>query len=150
MTEDNLKLRWSKITAFCAYQERAPKEVAEKMAKLEVPMEKRQEWMSRLKSEKYVDEARFAEMYCRGKFSGRGWGKMKLRHGLMQKGIDPMVAEQQGYFLDDEEYLERAKLIAGKKWGELKGDKHRKLASLQRFLLQKGYEWEVIRKVSKP
>jgi hypothetical protein len=63
-----------KIAAFCAYQERTQKEVAEKLKSYGLDEDEAGEIIIRLGREKLLDEERYAQSYARGKHRTNGWG----------------------------------------------------------------------------
>ena len=64
---------------FCAFRERSPNELFEKLQNWGLPEEDAAEVTAELSKEGFVDEQRFADAYCNDKFQFNSWGKQKIR-----------------------------------------------------------------------
>ena len=95
-SEADVKTATAKAMRYCAYQERAPKEVLEKVLNLGLGLSHDQAMavVHHLVQEDFINEARFAALYTGGKFRLKKWGKDKIRVALQQKGIGPQQVEQ--------------------------------------------------------
>jgi regulatory protein len=131
---------------YCAYQDRSEREVAEKLAAMEVFGDAAEEIKAHLRAEKFLDEARYARSFVRGKFYHLQWGRVKIRHELRQKGVpDALVAKALAEEIPEDTYIEALLVLGGKKMKELRGDLPRmRRDKTGRFLVQKGYEWEAV------
>ncbi|MEO0469186.1 MAG: RecX family transcriptional regulator, partial [Bacteroidota bacterium] len=104
--------------------------------------------MGMLQAEKFWDEERYVRSFSRGKFYHKKWGKNKIRHALKQKKIpvhliEKVFAEE----IPETEYQAGFDAVADKKLKELVGEgKEQRKQKLARFLTQRGFEWEYIRK----
>src|SRR3978361_1755404 len=76
-----------KLKHYCGYQERSHAEVKHKLYSLGLHESEVQELICRLIDEEYLNEERFAIAYASGKSRNNGWGRIKISHGLEQKGI---------------------------------------------------------------
>jgi regulatory protein len=120
-----------KIAAFCAYQERTHKEVAEKLKSYGLDEDEAGEIIIRLSREKLLDEERYAQAYARGKHRTNGWGRRRIRMEIKE--------------LDGDEYYDKLKQLLGQRDAREK-ETHpmkRKL-KLSAYLIQKGYESDLI------
>jgi len=108
--------------------------------------------MSRLIEEDYLNEERFALSYASGKSRNNGWGRIKIRHGLEEKGISKYCMLKALQSLDESEYKARFNRIADKKWRALQNEKNIfvKKNKWHQFLLQRGFEPSVIKTWSFP
>ena len=129
--------------AFCAYQERSPSEVYQKMMKLGLHKQEITAAIEQLEEETFLDEFRFARVYARSKFRQKGWGKMKITNGLREKRISSKAIEEGLLEIVEEDYLEALREQAAKKAEELKGEKDKK-PKLLRFLASRGFESHLI------
>jgi regulatory protein len=141
-----------KIKHFCAYQERSHTEVKHKLYSLGLFKKEAEELIARLIEEEYLNEERFAIAYASGKFRNNGWGRIKIRHGLEQKGISKFFILKALQSLDESEYRAGFHRIADKKWLSLQSEKNIfvKKNKWHQFLLQKGFEQSIIKTWSFP
>lgn len=133
----------SKAMRFCAYQDRSESEVRNKIATLNTGNIDIEEIVQRLKDEQFIDDIRFAESYVAGKLRQKGWGKLKLKNQLYQKGIAPSLIAQVITSIDDETYLNVLRQHI-EKWLRLNEIEDRDLTKLYRFLESKGFERAII------
>lgn len=139
---------YHKIAQYCAFQERSLQEVTTKLKAWEVPEELHETLIQLLIEEGYLDQARFANTYTRGKINLKKWGKAKVRLHLKHKGVDEEAIQQSLGQIDMEQYLENANKLVLQKLKTIK-DRSNPLVVKQkiyRFLLSKGFEMEVIQK----
>ncbi len=134
---------WKKICAFCTYRERSTHEVEEKLKAYGLEEEERIFLIERLQKESYLDENRFAEVFSRGKFNSRSWGKMKITRALRQKGVDPKIGFEALTKIEEEEYEEKAFNVAEMKAESLDLREANQRARLLRFMISKGYEYDL-------
>jgi regulatory protein len=141
-----------KLKHYCGYQERSHTEVKQKLYSLGVFGKEAEELMARLIEEGYLNEERFALAYASGKSRNNGWGRIKIRHGLEQKGISKYCILKALQSMDESEYISGFQRIADKKWFSLQSEKNIfvKKNKWQQFLLQRGFEQSVIKTWSVP
>jgi regulatory protein len=138
-----------KIKHFCAYQERCHKEVNEKLISLGVRTINRDEIIALLIEENYLNEERFAIQYAGGKFRLKQWGKNKIRHSLKGKLISEYCISKALKSIDDELYDKTLRNLAAKKYSSLKDPQYIRKKKTIEYLLQKGYESELVYKIVK-
>jgi regulatory protein len=131
-----------KMMRFCAYQERSRWEIEQKIRPLGINRADTEWVLAQLENERFFDDARFAAQYVRGKFNGQKWGRLKIRLGLKQKGVDAGTAEEALSQLDDEQYRETLEGLLLKKKESLPADEEpfQQKAKLFRFATSKGFE----------
>ena len=127
----------AKLERYCAYQERSEAEVRKKMGTLAVPVAMADEIVKELKACDFLNEPRFAETYVRSKLKEK-WGKLKIRQGLYQKGIDADVIQEQMDKIDDDQYLEAVR-ESMEKWKRLNSQDADNRPKLIRHMLSKGF-----------
>ena len=76
-----------KIQKYCAYQERSHKEVRNKLFEYNLWPTEVEEMISRLISDNFLNEERFAKAYAGGKFRMKKWGKLKIINELNRLGL---------------------------------------------------------------
>jgi regulatory protein len=84
----------AKMEHFCAYRERCPQEVQQKIRELRLSRELGDQIYQLLESEGFFDEQRFTEVFVRSKFNGNQWGRVRLRQELQQRQIRPDLIER--------------------------------------------------------
>jgi regulatory protein len=141
-----------KIKHYCGYQERSHAEVKHKLYSLGLFEKEVEELITRLIEEEYLNEERFAIAYASGKSRNNGWGRIKIRHGLEQKGISKFCILNALQSLDESEYRTGFHRIADKKWRSLQSEKNIfvKKNKWQQFLIQRGFEQSIIKTWSFP
>lgn len=137
----NLKEARLKIEHYCAYQERSHKQVQEKLRSFGLIPDVADELVIELILGNFLNEARFASAFTRGRFNIKGWGKIKIKqhlkmHQVSEYNIKRAVAE-----ISDNEYFNTFEKIATKKWAALKGENTvQKKQKLLRFMYSRGFE----------
>jgi regulatory protein len=137
-----------KLRQYCAYQERSHYEVQQKLWEMGVRRAEHDEIISALIEDDYLNEERFAIQFAGGKFRMKDWGRKKIWYALKEKKISDYCIKKALNAIDEETYEKTLKNLAEKKYEALKGEQYlirRKKAA--DFLLQKGYEPELINKV---
>ncbi len=134
-----------KAAAYCAYQERSPYEIKNKLDRLGLSNTQITEVLQFLEEENFLNTERFASAFARGKFRLKRWGKRKIQFQLRQKGIpeDTIDAALSGIEADDYENLIRDLTLKKLK------DYHKKETlqrnqSVARYLIGKGFEAELV------
>lgn len=113
--EDIDKTVLGKIGRYCAYQERCREEVVLKLKSLEVEGKDVNIYIEYLEKNKFINQSRFVESYCRGKFRLKKWGKMKIQAGLRAKKISENEIKAGLSIIDDNEYESTCREVLFKK-----------------------------------
>ena len=100
-------------------------------------------------TEKFIDERRFAESFCRGKFRIKKWGKIKIKNELKKRRISNSCINIGLEQIDEKEYsLLLSELFKKKKNSIKEKNKFIRNRKIARYLQQKGFEnnliWELI------
>lgn len=135
-----------KIAAYCAYQERCKSEIRAKAEEYGYPSEKVDLLLQRLSLEGFLNENRFASAFVRGKFSIKKWGKVRIRQELKLREIPEIYIKSALNEINDEEYWETLIYLTQRKW-RLTNEPHllKKKAKVQRFLMFRGFEQDLIK-----
>jgi regulatory protein len=101
--------------------------------------------LSSLQANGLLSDERFVEMFVRSRIS-RGQGPLKIRAELRERGIADGLIEA---YLDDsaESWGTRAEEARAKRFGKEKPNDQREWGRQARFLGQRGFEGEVIRRL---
>jgi len=140
-----------RIQSFCAIQDRCQWEVEKKMKEWEISDEIIENILTDLILDKFVDEQRFSESFCRGKFRIKRWGKVKIKNELKIKKISKNCIDKGLLQIENEEYMEVLKYLYIKKRNSLKDtNQFIRKGKIAKHLQQKGFEsnmiWELINK----
>lgn len=133
----------AKAEHFCAYRERSPKEVQQKLADLGAPGDVAEQIYSVLESEGYVDAERFALAFAGGKFRVNHWGRVRIRIGLRQHGIPDRLIEAALGGIGEEPYRQMLQTLLEKKRRQLDGDPNAR-QKIAAYLANAGFEQELI------
>jgi len=140
---------FQKARHYCTYRERSQQEVRDKLYSLGLHSNDVENVIADLITAGFLNEERFARAYAGGKFRINGWGKNKIRNGLLQKKVSPKCIELGLSGIDERDYVNKLKKILSSK---LKGVTKKELL-IQRhkaaqFAIGKGFEsalvWEVL------
>ncbi|WP_333818679.1 regulatory protein RecX [Ohtaekwangia sp.] len=144
-----------KIYRYCAYQERAHKEVRNKLYEYGLYKDEVEDILSALITEGFLNEERFAKSFAGGKFRMQHWGKVKIVNELEEKGLTKNCIRIGLKEIDDDDYLNTLKDILEKKATRLADEQNAfvKRDKLARYAIQKGFEpdlvWEQVKQVVK-
>ncbi|HXR83872.1 MAG TPA: RecX family transcriptional regulator [Hanamia sp.] len=135
-----------KIKQYCAYQERCHAEVRDKLYSFGLKKSEVEGIISSLITENYLNEERFAIHFAGGKFRMKQWGKIKIKKALKLKQVSEYCIKKALKEIDSTEYEKTFQKLAGQKLKTLKSEKNIfiKKRKLQDYLLQKGFENEMI------
>src|SRR5882757_535910 len=138
-----------KAKQYCAYQERCHSEVKNKLFEFGLNKNEVDELLSLLISEDYLNEQRFAIHFAGGKFRMKHWGKVKIKYELKQKKVSEYCIKKALAEIDDEDYYKTIQKLFEEKLRTLKSEKNIfiKKRKLQDYLMQKGYESDLIREM---
>lgn len=137
-----------KLRQYCAYQERSHFEVKQKLWELGVRRAEHDELISALIEEDYLNEERFAIQFAGGKFRMKQWGRKKILYGLKEKQVSDYCIKKALKAIDENDYEATLKKLAEDKYASLSGEQYLlRKKKTQDYLLQKGYEPELINKM---
>ena len=86
-TAFSLKEIYAKMEYYCAYQERCYKEVEEKLYSFSVSQSEKEEVLTYLIENNFINEERFAQSFVRGKHNYKHWGKNRIVNELKFRNI---------------------------------------------------------------
>jgi len=129
----------------CARREYCSADVLQKLRREGIVGEKAEEILQELRDGKWVDDVRYAGCYAREKASIAGWGAVKIRYQLANKGISPEAVSEALEEIDERRAEQRKMDVLGAKWREIcrkEGDGMKRRAKILRFALGRGYSSE--------
>lgn len=132
---------------YCSYQERTEQEVRAKLQALGIAQQEADQVIQALKAENFLNEERYVAAFIRGRFLGKHWGKRKLFVALTKRGVAPALIQKGLASIKEADYLQTLREVATQKKQYLVGaDLQQDQQQLMRYLLQKGYEPELVSK----
>ena len=130
---------------FCAFRERSPNELLEKLKSWGISSEDASKLLTKLSDEKFVDEQRFANAYCNDKFEFNSWGKQKIKAHLTTHNLCEATIQKGLERINSKKYEQKLGDLAKKKWGKLEQEeKAKRKQKTIAYLTNKGFEWELI------
>ena len=133
---------FSRAAAYCSQAERCRREVADKLrAWGEEDADETAQILERLEAESFLDEQRYARAFANDKLRFQGWGRLKIRAALAQKGVASKAVQIALDELDEATYQETLQKLADKKRRELRAEKDEYVLrqKLSRFLYGRGF-----------
>ena len=135
----------AKAQDWCAYQERCQQEVRDKLYSYGLHYDDVENLISKLISDNYVNEERFAKAYAGGKFRIKKWGRHKIRAGLRARKISEYCMKKAFAEIDEDEYIKTLrKLLESKSRLIKESNAVKKKFKLLNYATSKGYEQSLI------
>jgi len=133
---------------FCAFRERSPNELLEKMKSWGASEQEAEQLLDELTDLGYVNEQRFANAFCNDKFEFNSWGKQKIKANIYAHRLSEKAIQQALDRIDVQRYEERLRDLGGQKWSRLEKDElvKRKQKTVN-YLANKGFELDLIWKI---
>jgi len=137
-----------KLEQWCAYQDRCVYEVTEKIKQFNLNESDTQLLIKELQDNRFLDEERFVESFVSGKFKIKRWGRIKIKHHLIQKKIANSLIHKGIYEINEQEYELTIISLLIKKNKELKSSlsEYERQAKIFNYLISKGFEFDSIQK----
>jgi regulatory protein len=131
-----------KLRTICSRQEKAPADIISFLKKWDVDSSQHQQVIGKLRSEKFIDDRRYATAFTKDKIKFEHWGFVKIRIMLNQKGIDKKITDEVIKEIDRMEYRAMIGKELDKKRKSIKGTPYEIWAKLARYGSSKGYAME--------
>lgn len=140
-----VKEAYSKMAQLCSRSEQCSADIRKKMVAYEIMDELVEEIISKLKTEKYLDDERYVKAYISDKFRLNKWGKIKMRYYLKAKGLSNDLIEKGLNEIKDEQYKKVLIATLKEKARKVKSDnKFERIGQIIRFAQSRGFEPEII------
>jgi len=134
-----------KLVSFCLYRDRCHSEVEAKMKEFFLIPEAKDDIMVYLINERYLSEERFTRSYIRGKFYIKHWGREKIKLNLKSKKIPEKLIFSCMDEIYEGDYIKQIHIFTEKLLQTSQGlNKYQKKNKLIKFLVSKGYEYDII------
>jgi len=135
----------NRAATMCSRQERCAFDIRKKLVNWELTEDEVDEAMNWLKTEKFIDDSRYAGYYVRDKFQFNGWGRIKIRYQLRAKGVVSSVIDEALETLNEEIYKEKLAELLHSKNRQIKNkDIWQTKAALARFAQSRGFEPDLV------
>lgn len=132
---------------YCALNEQCESGVRQKLISWGAPPDSLDTIVNLLRADDYLNDVRYARIYCENKILQQHWSRQKVLYQLRSKQLSKDSIEEGLSNIDPAEYMRILAEEANKKLqsmgGELTLENHRKLTS---FLTSRGYTAEEINK----
>jgi regulatory protein len=144
------KTKWTKDVAltelkrWCAADEKCHSQVRTKLIEHHIYGDDLEYIISELISENFLNETRYAVAYASGKFKINGWGKIKIKQGLISKQISSYNINKALNSIDPEEYMTVLKKLLVEKQKSTNTSTLQGKQKMVNFLLQRGFEQNLI------
>lgn len=134
-----------KICNYCAYQERSHKEVRNKLFTYGIYPSEVEQALTRLITDGFLNEERFAKAFAGGKFRMKKWGRNKIANALQAHGVTARCIQKGLKEIDDPNYKKTLKALLAKKMAALsEPNLLKKKYKAAQYAIGKGYEAELV------
>ena len=132
------------LMRMCARSERSSGDALRLMKRWGLADEDARKVLVRLQTERFIDDARYAEAFVRDKLNLSGWGAYKIKMALCAKGVaKDIIDEVVAPMLADTDMKERLEEIMLRRMRTLKySSAYDAKTKLIRFAASRGYEIE--------
>lgn len=129
-------------------RDRTEGEIRQKMGMKKYEVAEIDEAIKFLKEKDFIDDERFVKNFIRSKQEFSSAGKYKIRQKLIQLRVAPELIEESLNQIDSDSEKERATELA-KNWLTKQNSipPEKRYEKLGRYLVSRGFEWEIIKEV---
>ncbi len=126
---------------YLARREHSRRELKQKLSRKDFPPDEIESVLDALEQDRLLDDGRFAEAYVHARVN-RGFGPVRIRHELRERGVREALAEQAlARWRDD--WITLAQQQQQKRFGAM-ADSYAERARQARFLQHRGFTSEQI------
>ena len=141
---------FEKISHYCAYQERSHREVRNKLYTYGLFKNEVEDLLTRLITDGFLNEERFAKAFAGGKFRIKHWGRNKIVHELEAHALTPKCIQKGLQEIDNAQYELTLKELLRKKWTQSsETNQFKKRDKAARHAIGKGFEPELVWRIVK-
>lgn len=143
-----------KAQAYCAYQERCQQEIRDKLYEWGITSDDVENIISKLISENFTNEERFAKLFVGGKFRIKKWGRVKIKLELKRRKISDYCIKKGLQEIDEQQYEKTlADVIESQSKKMKEKNAIRKNYRLGTYVISRGFEadlvWQYLKNISK-
>lgn len=137
------KAEWlDKCEAYCAKSEHCAADVKRKLYEWAAPAEISDEIVENLYKNDFLNDARFCHAYVHDKVAYQSWGRIKIQAGLRALDLPESEIRKSLDEIDEKQYKSNLQAL----FKQRKSDSEEKRL---RFLLQRGFTYDEIKKICK-
>jgi len=137
------KAEWlDKCEAYCAKSEHCAADVRRKLYEWAAPAEISDEIVENLYKNDFLNNARFCHAYVHDKVAYQSWGRIKIQAGLRALDLPESEIRKSLDEIDEKQYKSNLQAL----FKQRKSDSEEKRL---RFLLQRGFTYDEIKKICK-
>ena len=134
------------LAALCAQAEHCEQEMRDKMRRWELDAAVQDRIITRLTTERYIDNERYARAFVKDKIHYNKWGRRKVQQALWQKHIDNDIQQRVLDEIDEKTYLDVLRPLLKQKRKSIKAaSDYEQNQKLVRFALGRGFGFDIIR-----
>jgi regulatory protein len=142
----------TRMYRYCAYQERCHSEAKKKLYEFGLSRDDVDELLSRLITEGFLNEERFAKAFAGGKFRMKKWGRLKIVNELEGHGLTANCIRLGLKEIDEEDYYKTLGDLLRKKSDQLTEDNDFvRRDKISKYAIQKGFEpdlvWRLVKEI---
>lgn len=137
----------SHAAALCAKSEQCETEIRVKLYKWGISSAESDKIIAYLIDNKFIDQNRFAVAYSHDKLRFSGWGRLKIKKGLIQRHIPESAINVGLSSIDEDEYMEYIRRIVANKAKSCDLNNNTDRLKVYRHLFGKGFESGLILQV---
>lgn len=129
-----------RMAGLCAGAEHCASYIRSKILKQGFSSKEAEQMIEYLKRNRYIDDSRYSRAYAVDKVRFSGWGRIKIRMGLISKGMSDSVIEQALDYIPEVDYQEALIKVMDAKKRSLDLSKITDRQKLYRHLASRGFE----------
>ena len=144
MPSEEYKKAFLFLSNKCSKKELSAKEALIICSKFKLKIVEKNKLINELKKNQFIDHLRYANAFVHDRFNLYLWGKTKIRHHLIQKGIEDYYIISALESIDNEKYKNIAKQEALKKYKSLGNENDfNSKQKILKYLTFKGFETDL-------
>lgn len=142
-----------RMERYCAYQERCHKEVHQKLKQMRMIPEAIDQIIHHLLQHNFLNETRFSQVFARGKFRVKKWGKNRIVRELKFREISKYNITLALKEIPEAEYNKTFHELAEKRLSQITSEENlqKKRKKMADYLLYRGWEnnlvWEKVKEL---
>jgi regulatory protein len=140
-----IKEAYLKAAAYCAYQERTQQHVRDKLFSYGLHSDEVEESISKLITDNFINEERYAKAYAGGKFRIKKWGKLKIKASLKFEGLSDYCIKKGLLEIPQSDYETTIKkIITERSKKETEKNSLKRKFKIATYLISRGYENDLV------
>ncbi len=135
-----------KAMDYCAKRERCESEIRRRLGKEPLEESELDAIVQELRDQGFLDHERYARSFVADKFNLARWGRLKIRHALLETGVEAELVDRAIETIPEAEYHQAVReLILKRTEGHIPEGKE--WEKVIRWLAGRGFEPEIVREI---